>query len=160
MRIPDDYLAIAEDGTAAELFQALDRMAQDAVGATIFTCSTFNPATRQARRVYTNQPQVYPLSGMKDIDPGPWTETVLQGGRTFVANTIEGVAEVFPDHELIAGLGCGSAVNLPVKLGGLILGTVNLLHAPHHFTPERVDRVMGLRPAAIIAFAAMGKTRS
>ena len=27
MRIPDDYLAIAEDGTAAELFQALDRMA-------------------------------------------------------------------------------------------------------------------------------------
>ena len=51
MRIPDDYLAIAEDGTAAELFQALDRMAQDAVGATIFTCSTFKSATRQARRV-------------------------------------------------------------------------------------------------------------
>ena len=155
MRLGDNFLAIAEYGAPQEIFAELDRLAQDEVGATIFTCSTFDAATRQAKRIYTNQPSAYPLSGLKDIEPGRWTQIVLDNGEPFVANTIGQVAEVFPDHELIARLGCGSVVNLPVKLAGSIMGTVNLLDAEHHFTPKRVERVMALRPAAMIAFAAL-----
>jgi len=40
---------------------------------------------------------------------------------------------VFFDHELIASLGCGSILNLPVATGGRILGTLNVLHEEHWY---------------------------
>ena len=56
----------------------------------------------------------------------------------FVANTIEDIAEVFPDHATIASLGCGSVLNLPVVLGGELVATVNLLDEAGHYAPDRV----------------------
>ncbi len=149
------FIEVAENGSSDDIFEQLDRLAQAEAGAIIFTCSTFDPATRRAKRVYTNHPKHYPLSGLKDIRPGPWTEQVLDGGETFVANTIGDIAEVFPDHETIASLGCGSVVNVPIKLASSILGTINLLDKPGHYTAERVDRILDLKPAATIAFAAL-----
>ena len=149
------FMDVAENGSADDMFEQLDGLVQARAGAIIFTCSTFDPATLRASRVYTNRPNQYPLSGLKDIAPGRWTEKVLDRGETFVANTIEEIAEVFPDHELIASLGCGSVVNVPVKLAGVILGTINLLDKPGHYAAQRVDRVLELKPAATIAFAAL-----
>lgn len=151
----DQYFSVVEKGPAELIFAQLDQLVQAGVGATIFSCSTFDPTTRQARRVYTNQPAAYPLSGLKEIVPSRWTETVLDGGEIFVANTIEEIAEVFPDHELIAGLGCGSVVNVPIKLAGSILGTINLLDAAGHYNGARVEKITQLKPAATIAFAAL-----
>ncbi len=151
----EQFVPVAETGFVDEIFAQLERDAQADIGAIIFSCSTFDPKTRQARRVYTNQPQAYPLSGLKEIIPGRWTEIVLDGGKNFVANTIEQIADVFPDHQLIASLGCGSALNIPVKLAGNILGTVNLLHETGYFTGSRVERALSLKPAAMIAFAAL-----
>jgi hypothetical protein len=59
----------------------------------------------------------------------------------FVANTLSDIAKVFPDHQLIGFLGCGSVVNLPVLRAGQLVATVNLLDAEGHYTPERVERV-------------------
>lgn len=151
----NQFFSDAESGSAQDIFARLDEVFQAEVGAIIFSCSTFNPVTRQARRIYTNQPVAYPLSGLKDIAPGHWTETVLDNGDVFVANTIEEIAQVFPDHEQIAGLGCGSVVNIPVKLASKILGTVNLLHEAGYFTGERVRRALNITPAAMIAFASL-----
>ena len=61
-----------------------------------------------------------------------------------MANTIEDIAKVFPDHELIKSLGCESVINLPVYIGGEMLGTVNCLDVAHHYTPERVERAKTL----------------
>ncbi len=70
-----------------------------------------------------------------------WFDVVHGKQEKFVANTLEDIATVFPDHELIGSLGCGSVVNLPVILGGKLVATVNMLDAEHHYTPERVARV-------------------
>lgn len=153
----DQFFSVAEKGSSEQIFAQLDRLVQSEIGATIFSCSTFDPATRRARRVYTNQPAAYPLSGLKDIVPSRWTETVLDGGEIFVANTIEEIAQVFPDHELIADLGCASVVNVPIKLAGSILGTINLLDAAGHYNQARVGKITKLKPAATIAFAALNE---
>lgn len=153
--ISDQFIEIAETGSAHDMFAELDRMVQAQTGAIIFSCSTFDPITRQAKRVYTNQPEAYPLSGLKDVLPGRWPEVVLDRGQTFVANTISEIEEVFPDHELIARLGCGSVVNMPVILAGSTLGTINLLDKNGHYTEERVEQIKALKPAALIAFAAL-----
>jgi hypothetical protein len=58
------------------------------------------------------------------------------------------------DHELIASLGCGSCVNMPVAVGGKVLGTVNLLNPAGHLTPERRQRLDHLQVPAMAAFLA------
>lgn len=149
------FMEVAETGSPEDIFRQLDRLVQETMGAIIFTCSTFDASTRMARRVYTNQSEAYPTSGLKEITPNPWTEIVLDRGETFVANSISQIAKVFPDHELIASLGCGSVVNLPVKLASRFLGTVNMLHEPEFYTEERMTRLSMIKPAAMIAFAAL-----
>ena len=78
------------------------------------------------------------MSGTKPIHHDQWFSVVHGEKRSFVANTIADIAKVFPDFELIASLGCGSVLNLPVVLQGALVATVNMLAAEHHYTPERV----------------------
>ncbi len=91
-----------------------------------------------ARRAYSSEPSEYPVSGTKPIYRNRWFDIVHRERRTFVANTIEEIAEVFPDHALIASLGCGSVINLPIVLEGELVATINLLDVAEHYTPERV----------------------
>ncbi len=149
------FADIAATEESGQIFAALDRMAQDLVGARLVSCSVFDEATWQARRVYTNNPDVYPLSGLKAVTPSRWTETVLDNGQIFVANSIDEIAEVFPDHPTIAGLGLGAAMNLPVRLAGAFLGTVNLLDKPGAYGPDQLEAAKDLRLPAIAAFCSL-----
>jgi hypothetical protein len=49
--------------------------------------------------------------------------------QPYLGRDAEAVAEVFGDHELIASLGCGAVINIPVVDGDRTLGVVNLLDA-------------------------------
>ena len=62
---------------------------------------------------------------------------MLDGRRNFVANSIEAIADVFDDHALIRSLGCESVLNLPIVVGGDVLGTINMLHEAGFYTPEK-----------------------
>ena len=82
---------------------------------------------------------------------GLWSRAVIDERKTFVANSIEAIAEVFPDHELIRSLGCESVVNLPVVFADAVIGTVNCLDARGYYAPECVAKVEGLAPFAPMA---------
>ncbi len=148
------FTQAAETGTAPQIFAALQALVQADIGAIIFSCSTFDLAAGKSSRIYTNLPDVYPVSGLKDIIPNTWTAQVLDGKKAFVANSLDEIAKVFPDHPLIRSLGCGSVINMPVFLAGRFLGTVNVLHEAAYYTPARVAALHILRPAAMLAFAA------
>jgi hypothetical protein len=121
-------------------WKALEDLAAAVAGHRLFTVMTVDMAAGLVRRAYSNRPAAYPTSGTKPLhgNTGEWFETVFVERRTFVANTIEDIAKVFPDHELIASLGCGSVINLPVVLEGTLVSAINLLDAAGHYTPERV----------------------
>ncbi len=110
------------------------------------------PVTGEAERIWTNHPDAYPVSGRKPFQPNRWTATVLDRHETFVANTYEGIKEVFGDHELIRSLGCESVMNLPAIAGGRVLGTVNCLDAAGHWTPQRLADSEALRLPATAVF--------
>lgn len=133
----DAALAAAE--TAEEAFAALEALARETVGVKLFTVMTLDRQAMLARRAYTSEPERYPVSGTKPIEINDWFETVATRHEVFVANTLDDIAQVFPDHGTIGALGCGSVINLPVVLDGELAATINLLDVPHHFTPERVD---------------------
>ncbi len=151
-------LAAAQGAEAG--WPALQSLAQGIVGARLFTVTAVDLEAGVARRLYTNMREAYPVSGTKPIEPSPWFEHVIGGGRLFVMNTHEEIARHFFDHELIRSLGCGACVNMPVSLGGRVVGTVNMLDREHHFTPERVALVEHLELPALAAFAAWRLNRA
>lgn len=130
---------------------ALGRLAEKVTGAKLVTLMTSDPVTREAERIYTNMPGPYPVSGRKPMNPTHWSKTVIEEKRIFVANSIEEIAEVFPDHPLIRSLGCESVINIPAIVNGEVLGTINCLAGPGYFTPERLAQAEALRlPAAAV----------
>jgi GAF domain-containing protein len=146
--------ALAAPQQPAPVFVALQTILREEVGAKLFTLMSFDARTGLSRRVHSSHPREYPVSGLKPLPVGVWSRIVIDERRPFVANTIEAIAEVFPDHELIRSLGCGSVVNLPVVFSGEVIGAANALDAPGHYTPERVDKIERLSPFVTIALLA------
>lgn len=127
--------------TRENSLDALCDLAQESVGAKLFTIMTLDMNDMLARRAFTNDPINYPTSGTKPIEMTDWFETTCVRGEIFVANSLEDIAQVFPDHELIGSLGCGSVVNLPITLGGVLMATMNILHEEGYYTSQRVKTV-------------------
>ena len=137
--------------TAEAAWRDLDDRAAATAGHRLFTATVVDTLAGLVRRSYSNMPADYPTSGTKPLkgNTGDWYETVMVQRRTFVANTIEDIAKVFPDHALIASLGCGSVVNLPIVLEDRLVATINLTGAmPLNFAAAYSDyHVTGLNPA-------------
>ena len=150
----DAAIAEAKGGEAA--FAALQALTQRTVGAKLFTYMTVDMENEVARRAYTSDPVSYPTSGTKPIRYDSWFDIVHKERRYFVANTIGDIAKVFPDYELINSLGCQSVVNMPVVLGGELVGTVNMLDVEGYYTPERVQLIREIVavPAKLAAMVA------
>ena len=120
------------------LFAALDHALKSAIGHKLFTILTYDGATGEAARIYSNLPGPYPTGGRKCLAPGPWTEAVLDRGQAYIGRTPDDLRSVFPDHDLIASLGCASVLNMPVRWRGHTLGSLNLLHEAHWYGEDDV----------------------
>ena len=146
-------LETARDADAA--FKALEDLTRATIGVKLFTLMTVDEAAGLARRRYSNMPEAYPVSGSKPLHDDPWSDTVLKRHETHVMNDYAHIARTFPDHELIRSLGCESCINVPVVVGGEVLGTINCLDVAGHYTPERVEKAQSLKlPAAAALLAA------
>lgn len=133
--------AVASATTADACWAALAALAAEVAGFKLFTVTAVDMTAGLARRSFSTNPQAYPVSGTKPIHRDAWFETVHGRREMFIANTLAAIAQVFPDHELIGSLGCGSVVNLPVVLANELAATVNLLAAEHHYTATRVAAI-------------------
>ena len=149
--------AIANDTGPDAAWIALETLARKVIGAKLFTTMTVDMENELARRAYTSDPVSYPASGTKPIHYDSWFDIVHRDRKSFVANTIEDIAKVFPDYELIDSLGCQSVINIPVEVGGELLGTVNCLDVTDHYTPDRVAASEVLKMPARLAFLAAAR---
>jgi hypothetical protein len=150
----DADIAQAKGPDAA--FGALQALVQATVGAKLFTFMTVDMEAEVARRAYTSDAANYPTSGTKPIRYDSWFDIVHKERKYFFANTTVSIAKVFPDYELINSLGCQSVVNMPVVIGGELVGTVNMLDVDGYYTPERVQMIRDViavpaKLAAVIA---------
>ncbi|MCY6379865.1 GAF domain-containing protein [Hoeflea prorocentri] len=136
----------------SEVQKALEELTQARIGVKLFTLMTFDRESRLARRSYTNMPDAYPSSGTKPVGSDHWTSHVLDGRNSFVANDIESIAAVFDDHELIQSLGCESVLNVPIVVGGEVLGTINCLHEAGFYTPDKVAAAEILKLPGSVCF--------
>jgi GAF domain-containing protein len=151
--MPDAFVqALAAPDQPGAAFAALRDLAQDLVGHTLFTLMTVDARASLARRAYSDRPDVYPVSGSKPLEDNDWSRAVLGRHETWVMNSIDHIAQHFADHALIGSLGCGSSLNLPIVVGGRVLGTINLLHRTGHYTPDRIATAEALKLPGAAAF--------
>jgi hypothetical protein len=134
-------------GQPAAVFGALDAALGAVLGHRLFTLMRYHAASGDSERVYTTHPAAYPVGGRKQLNPTAWTEQVLRRQQPYLGRTAADVRSVFFDHALIASLGCGSVLNLPVVWDGRSLGTINLLHEEGWY--DAGDAALGLLFAAL-----------
>jgi GAF domain-containing protein len=150
--------ALAAPDQPGAYMAALERLVGDTIGVRLFTLMEINRARGVAARIHSSNPDAYPVAGEKPFPENAWM-TVIQAGKMFVANTHAEIAAVFPDHELIRSLGCESCLNIPVTIGGEVVGTLNCLHEAGHFTPERLAAADALSLPGAVAFLLAARAR-
>jgi len=125
--------AVAEANGPDALFATVAEAADTFIGHRLFTIMAFDPEAVQVQRLYSSNPQAYPPGGRKDKRDTPWGRHVLEEGRPFIGRNAEDIRSNFDDHATIFGLGLESVLNVPVRLYGRTIGTMNLLHQPGYY---------------------------
>jgi len=137
----DDVAAameVAASNNAQAAYAAVDGLAQRAIGHKLFTVMRYLPATVEVERLYSSNPAAYPPGGRKPKQGTPWGDAVLDRGEVFIAPDAAGVRAAFTDHALLAQLGISAILNVPIRLRGRVLGTMNLSHQAGHFTSAMI----------------------
>ncbi|GAB5449298.1 GAF domain-containing protein [Gymnodinialimonas sp.] len=153
---------LARATSEEDVFAALYRFSNALMPVRLWTVMTVDLNAGVARRAFSNMPDAYPTSGTKEITPNAWFDIVHGRRECFVANSLDDIAAVFPDYELIGALGCASVMNLPVFDDGELLATVNLLDREGYFSADRVAacREILTEPALTALRAARAKGHS
>lgn len=138
--------------TASELGAAVHLLAQALVGSKLTTMTVFNHAQDYVRRVYSSDEAAYPVMGTKPMVRDASFAAMQAERKVYVANSVEAMRPDFPDLDQITALGCGSAINMPVAVGGALIGTLNLLEAEGRYDAETVKAVPQLILPASLAF--------
>src|SRR5687768_13940100 len=92
----------------------------------------------EVERVHTSNPDAYPLAGRKPRRDTMWSRRVLVTGEPYFANDEAGIRAAFEDADLIVGLGLGAVINVPVKDGDRVVGTLNFLREAGGYRTENI----------------------
>lgn len=126
--------------------RAVEAALRALTGHGLCTAMVFDADAMTVRRVFSSQPDAYPVGGAKPKRDTAWGRQVLIEGRVFTGEGEAAIRVHFDDHAVIAGLGLASIVNVPVFLGGRCAGTVNLLWSAARLQPGWIAaaRLLGL----------------
>ena len=120
-------------GSLADALVLLNRARELALGAGMLTVNVDATKAQDApgeirlRRIWSSQPQAYPVGGSKTKPRTPWTRQLLEQGELFVGEGDAALAQVFDDHVRIASLDLHSVVNVPILRAGRCVATFNVL---------------------------------
>ena len=146
-----DALAAGAAKSPAALFAAIGEVAARRVGAGLVTAMRHEEAASTVERIYSSNPQAYPVGGRKVKQESDWSRHVLVEHRVLVSAGDDMIRKHYNDHAIIFGLGLHSCVNVPLVIAGKCIGTLNVLAARPNWSDEEVAVVRGLGIAALAA---------
>lgn len=139
--LPAVLAAQRADHAALALFQALDAGLARTPGHLLLTVLVYHRALGESQRAYSSRPLEYPIGGRKTLGQAPRMRQVLASGEPFIGHGRQDIVDNFADHATLLAMGCESIVNMPVRWGTEVLGTVNLLHAQDHYAEPDLPRI-------------------
>lgn len=124
---------IAEATDLERVWRQADQTFAELIGHRMFTVLDHDAETGTVGRLYSSDPEAYPVAGTKPMGPTPWGELVLKQGKPFVGKDAAALRWAYPDHARLFAMGLNSALNMPMRLGAKTLGTLNLTHEAGHY---------------------------
>jgi hypothetical protein len=152
-------LAQAEPLQPVATLAALDAALAAAVGHILCTMQVHHTGG-EAERVYSNLPDAYPVGGRKLASSAPRMRELMQHGQPILIRTEAELRASYPDHAGATALGCGSAMNTPVRWHGRTVGQVNLMHRPGWYTEDDLLLVRSFAQLALPAFLVLADGRA
>ena len=135
--------------SAAALFEAITQVAALRVNAGLVTAMRHDEAASSVERVYSSNPQAYPVGGRKLKQDSDWSRHVLVEHRVLVSAGDDAIRKHYNDHAIIFGLGLHSCVNVPLVSSGKCIGTLNVLRAQAEWSEEQIALARTLGIAAL-----------
>jgi hypothetical protein len=121
-----------------QLFAALSRALQSALGHILFTVLVHDVEGGALRRLFSTRPDVNPVGGTKPVTGSDWMRQVLQRGEPYIGRSREDLRVVFSDHERLWSIGCESVLNMPIVWSGRVVGSLNLLDRANSYVDADV----------------------
>jgi len=128
-------------------FHELERQLSEVIGFRLFTVLQVD--LPEVVRLYSSNREAYPVTGRKLMGPTPWGAHVIIEGQPWLGHTAADLEWAFPDHTLIASLGCGSCLSIPVRENDQTLGTLNILDAEGRYAQDDLIRASAFAALAI-----------
>ena len=144
--------AQAEIKERTEFFGLAAATAATLVGHRLFTVMAFHEQAMEVERLYSSQPDAYPTGGRKKKRDTEWGRQVLEHGKPYIGRSAGDIRKHFNDHEVILGLGLEAILNMPIRLAGKTIGTMNLLHEADYYSENDIasaQLIVGLMSARI-----------
>ncbi|WP_431282322.1 GAF domain-containing protein [Humitalea sp. 24SJ18S-53] len=155
------FARLARDTAAAaspqEAFLAAENAVLALTGFRLFTILFVTRDGHEVERVHSSDPEAYRLSGRKRMGPTPWGAHVLEARKPWHGGDAEAIRWAFPDHALIASLGCGSCINIPVVSMRQIIGTLNVLDGPGVLRADQIPAIQAVAPAIALPLLRMAE---
>ena len=85
------------------------------------------PGEIRLRRIWSSEPEAYPVGGGKTKTRTAWSSQLFEQSRVFVGEGDAALAAVFDDHPRIASLDLHAVVNVPITHNGRCFATFNVL---------------------------------
>ena len=152
--LPAVRAAQRADDPALALFRALDAGLARAPGHLLLTVLVYHRELGESQRAYSSRPLEYPIGGRKTLGQAPRMRQVLASGEPFIGRGRQDIVDNYADHATLLAMGCESIVNMPVRWGTEVLGTVNLLHAQGRYAEADLPRIAAWAQLSAPAFLA------
>src|SRR5215831_16208026 len=130
----------AESADPGSVYRGVQRIAAETIGWRLFTILRHVEADQAVERLHSSDVAAYPVGGRKPLAKIAASHGAMDQGDVFLAATEEDVRKAFFDHELIFSLGIRAILNVPVRVAGRRLGTVNLCGEEGTYGPAEIAR--------------------
>ena len=95
----------------------------------------------ELQRLWSSNPQAYPVAGLKRKTLTPWSRQLLLRHEVFVGQGEGMLATVFDDHARITAMGLRGVVNVPLLIEGRCAATFNVLGCQAQWLPRDVTMI-------------------
>lgn len=104
------------------------------------------------RRIASSDIAHFPLGGFDPIDDSPWCRRILIEQRPILGNTPQEMTAFIPETADLVAIGLEAITCVPMVIGGVTRGSVNLMGPAHTFSPKTLAAVEALMPLAALVF--------
>ena len=141
-RLVKDFSVVSDP---QQVFATAEAITQELIGHSLFTVMRFDADVMAVQRIYSSNPDAYPIGGRKPKRDTEWGRHVLEQGKVFIGTNDDDIRWAFDDSDVIIGLDLHAVLNVPVRSSTGVIGTMNLLDRTERYGIETAN--LGIRIA-------------